>query len=329
MVGKRTGGGARAAEPFALDAFRDMLRAERGAAANTVAAYERDLIDFASYLSRHGGGPADARSDDVRGYVQEMSARGLGPRTAARRLSALRQFFRFLVAEGLRDDDPTAAIDSPARGRPLPKTLGEDEVDALLAATRRRRDPAGLRLEALVEILYATGLRVSELVGLPVSAITGDGDFLMVTGKGGKERLVPLGAPARAALAAWLPHRSKPGAAGDRAAERWVFPSRGAAGHLTRQRFAQMLKHLALDAGLDPDKVSPHVLRHAFASHLLAHGADLRSVQQLLGHADISTTEIYTHVLEARLKQLVGEHHPLAARHRPRGGPGPGAKSAN
>ncbi len=320
------GGGARESEPFALDAFRDMLRAERGAAPNTVAAYERDLTDFAAHLAHHGGRLAQARSDDVRAYVQDMSARGLGPRTAARRLSALRQFFRFLVAEGLRDDDPTAAIDSPARGRPLPKTLGEDEVEALLAAARRRRDPAGLRLEALVEILYATGLRVSELVGLPVSAITGDGDFLLVTGKGGKERLVPLGAPARAALAAWLPHR---GQAGDRAAERWIFPSRGASGHLTRQRFAQMLKQAALDAGLDPAKVSPHVLRHAFASHLLAHGADLRSVQQLLGHADISTTEIYTHVLEARLKQLVGERHPLAARHRPRGGPVPGMKAAN
>lgn len=306
------------AEPFALDAFLDMLRAERGAAANTVAAYQRDLMDLAGFLSERGATLAAARGEDVRAYVQGLAPRGLGPRTAARRLSALRQFYRFLVAEGLRDDDPTAAIDSPARGRPLPKTLEEPEVEALLAAARGQSDPAGLRLMALVEILYATGLRVSELVGLPVSAIAGDGDFLLVTGKGGKERMVPLGAPARAALAAWLPHRR---ASGGRDADRWMFPSRGRSGHLTRQRFAQMLKQLALEAGLDPVKVSPHVMRHAFASHLLAHGADLRSVQQLLGHADISTTEIYTHVLEARLRQLVGERHPLAGRHRARGAP--------
>ncbi len=317
---------SRVGELAGLDAFLDMLRAERGAAENTIAAYERDLRDLATHLAARARDAAAATGAEVRAYVQGLAARGLGPRTAARRLSALRQFYRFLVAEGMREDDPTAAIDSPSRGRPLPKTLGEDEIEALFEAARCREGRAGLRLRALLEVLYATGLRVSELVGLPVSAITGEGDFLLVTGKGGKERMVPLSDPARAALAAWLPRRGEGEAPEWRL---WVFPSRSGTGHLTRQRFAQLLKGLAVEAGLDARKVSPHVLRHAFASHLLAHGADLRSVQQLLGHADISTTEIYTHVLEERLRRLVGAHHPLAVRRRPRKAVRRGDEAAN
>ncbi len=314
MAGRKATSPRSLAEEPGLDAFFDMLAAERGSAANTIAAYRGDLADFAAHLARRGATLAAADGDAVRAYIQGLGAAGLATGTSARKLSALRQFYRFLAAEGMRDDDPTAAIDSPARGRPLPKTLSEDEVEALFAAAGRHGGLAGLRLTVLLEILYATGLRVSELVGLPRAAPTGDGAFLLVVGKGGKERLVPLSDPARAALAAWTARRAAvegPGA-------RWLFPSRSQAGHLTRQRFAQMLKALAAEAGLDPAKVSPHVLRHAFASHLLAHGADLRSVQRLLGHADISTTQIYTHVLEDRLRRLVAEHHPLAGGHRPR-----------
>lgn len=294
-----------------LENFLEMLRAERGSAVNTVDAYGHDLRDFAGFLSARRETLKGADADVVREYIQGLAGAGLGSSTSARRLSTLRQFYRFLVAEGVREDDPTAVIDSPSRGRPLPKTLGEDEVEAMLYAAGRHRGASGARLRALLEILYATGLRVSELVGLPLSAVTGDGDFLLVTGKGGKERLVPLSDPAKAALEAWLPHRA---AISRDEGSRWLFPSRAAAGHLTRQRFAQQLKKLAQDAGLDSRKVSPHVMRHAFASHLLAHGADLRSVQLLLGHADISTTEIYTHVLEERLQRLVSEHHPLAGK---------------
>jgi len=315
MAGRKATSPRSLAEEPGLDAFFDMLAAERGSAANTIAAYRGDLADFAAHLARRGATLAAADGDAVRAYIQGLGAAGLATGTSARKLSALRQFYRFLAAEGMRDDDPTAAIDSPARGRPLPKTLSEDEVEALFAAVGRHGGLAGLRLTVLLEILYATGLRVSELVGLPRAAPTGDGAFLLVVGKGGKERLVPLSDPARAALAAWTARRA---AAVEGPGARWLFPSRSQAGHLTRQRFAQMLKALAAEAGLDPAKVSPHVLRHAFASHLLAHGADLRSVQRLLGHADISTTQIYTHVLEDRLRRLVAEHHPLAGGHRPR-----------
>jgi len=290
-------------------AFLDMLSAERGAAANTIEAYRRDITDFAAHLSRRDGLLATADGEAVRSFIQGLGAAGLATATSARKLSSLRQFYGFLAAEGMRDDDPTATIDSPSRGRPLPKTLSEDEVEALFEAARSHQGLGGVRLMALLEILYATGLRVSELVGLPCAALNSDGFFLLVMGKGGRERLVPLSDPARMAIEAWLAQRQVeaegPGA-------RWMFPSRSQAGHLTRQRFAQMLKALAVEARLDARKVSPHVLRHAFASHLLAHGADLRSVQRLLGHADISTTEIYTHILEDRLQRLVGEHHPLA-----------------
>ncbi|MEE8443760.1 MAG: site-specific tyrosine recombinase XerD [Alphaproteobacteria bacterium] len=300
-----------------LDAFLEMLVAERGARANTVVAYRHDLQDFSAFAARRGAPPDDADRDAVGAYMASLGQAGLSPRTAARRLSALRQYFGFLFGEGLRADDPCARIVGPRQGRTLPKVLSEDDVEALLAAARRRTGPGGARLLALLEILYATGLRVSELVSLPVAAVNRDPRFLIVRGKGGKERLVPLNDPALATIAAYLPHRQVYLRAGAPSAH--LFPSRGRLGHLTRHRLAQLLKELAVEAGLDPAKVSPHVLRHAFASHLLNRGADLRSVQRMLGHADISTTQIYTHVLDARLKSLVEDHHPLAEKARAEG----------
>lgn len=291
-----------------------MLVAERGAAVNTVEAYRRDIADFAAYLAARKRGVRSARSGDLRGYLSRLAERGLSPRTAARRLSALRQLFRFLQADTRRADDPSATLDAPRRGRSLPKILSESEVERLLAAARRRPGPRGVRLVALVELLYATGLRVSELVALPLSALSGDVRVLFVRGKGGRERMVPLGEPAAEALAAYL--ETRPEIRGGDGEAGWLFPSRAAGGHLTRRRVGQLLKELAADAGIAPHKVSPHVLRHAFASHLLAHGADLRSVQTMLGHADITSTQIYTHVLDARLAALVRDHHPLGDRDR-------------
>ncbi|HER27487.1 MAG TPA: tyrosine recombinase [Rhodospirillales bacterium] len=245
--------------------------------------------------------------------MKKLSGYGMAPSTSARKLSALRQYFRFLVAEGYRQDDPSAAIDSPRQGRSLPKYLNEDEVDQLLRAAANRRGSDGKRLVALLEILYATGLRVSELVGLPLAALSRDGTMLIVRGKGDKERMVPLSEPATQAVEIYrqvrqtfLPKRKS------QVSDKYLFPSRAKQGFLTRARFGQLLKKLAVEARLDPDRVSPHVLRHSFASHLLAHGADLRSLQQMLGHADIATTQIYTHVLDERLKRLVAEAHPLA-----------------
>jgi integrase/recombinase XerD len=286
-----------------------MLAAERGAAPPTLAAYQSDLGDLAAFLAGSGGALEDADAPALHAYLAALTTRRLAPPTLARRLSAMRQFFRFLVSDGTRADDPSAGLEAPRRGRPLPKILGEAEVARLIAAAARP-GAEGVRLRCLVEVLYATGLRVSELVGLPLAAAQRDPRFLLVRGKGGKERVVPLSAPARQALAAWLECRRLPNGK----ASRWLFPSRGAAGHLTRQRCGQLLKKLALAAGLDPALLSPHVLRHAFASHLLDHGADLRSVQQLLGHADIATTEIYTHVQSERLRRLVESAHPLARR---------------
>ena len=293
-----------------IESFLEMMAAERGAAANTIHAYRTDLEKFAAFAAQRSTAVQESDSAMIRAYLGDLADSGATPRTAARRLSTLRQFHRFLVAEGLRPDDPCHAIDSPRRARPLPKIIDEAGVKALLAAANCRTGPEGARLLALLEILYATGLRVSELVSLPLSAVSRDRAMAIVMGKGGKERLVPLGEPALQALAAYKPHR--PYFFGKATASRWLFPSRGRSGHLTRQRFAQLLKELAIEAGIEAAKVSPHVLRHAFASHLLAHGADLRSVQEMLGHADISTTQIYTHVLEDRLKSLVRDHHPLA-----------------
>ena len=294
-----------------------MLVAERGASANTQEAYARDLSKVAAQLASKGRSLPNASEDDLRACLVGM-AEPDSPRTAARRLSALRQYYRFLVSDGLRADNPASSIDSPMLGRPIPKLLSEEDVLALLDAADRRstdpeRRPEGLRLLALLEALYATGLRVTELVSLPLSAIARDGRALTVLGKGNKERVVPLSEPAAVAIAAYLPVRGlfvPPGRPAS--AVRYLFPSRVAkSGHLTRQRFAQLLKDLAIDAGLSPSRVSPHVLRHAFATHLLNHGADLRSVQKMLGHADIATTQIYTHVLDEQLAEIVATHHPL------------------
>lgn len=302
-----------------VESFLEMLAAERGAAANTIESYRRDLEDFADFAARRRVRPEDAPTRLVRDYLRRLSEAGMAASTSARRLSALRQFFRFLYAEGVRADDPCGTVESPRLRRPLPKHLSEDDVNRLLAAAHARPGPEGLRLVALLEVLYATGLRVSELVGLPLSALPRDEPMLIVRGKGGKERLVPLSEPARAALIAYrrvrdsfMPRRRTGVLRRGRGPDQWLFPSRGRGGHLTRARFAQMLKGLAVEAGIEPRRVSPHVLRHSFASHLLAHGADLRSLQQMLGHADIATTQIYTHVLDERLKALVAKSHPLA-----------------
>jgi integrase/recombinase XerD len=300
-----------------IELFIEMLAAERGAAANTLAAYGRDLADFSQYLAARARSVRTASTDDIRNYLSALGRRHLSTASVARRLSAIRQLYRFLYAEGHRGDDPAAVLEGPKRGRALPKVLSIGDVDRLLAAAHTAAGeaarPAGERLRAmrlacLIEVLYATGLRVSELVALPISAARRDERMLIVRGKGNKERLVPLNDAARKAMRDYLAMRADAG----RAETRWLFPSFGDSGHLTRQHFARELKALAAAAGLRPSQISPHVLRHAFASHLLQNGADLRSVQTLLGHADISTTQIYTHVLQERLKSLVRDLHPLA-----------------
>ncbi|HVI50962.1 MAG TPA: site-specific tyrosine recombinase XerD [Candidatus Sulfotelmatobacter sp.] len=287
------------------ESFLEMMAAERGAAINTLDAYRRDLDDFAEFLTCAGLPPHQADTEAIRDYIGDLKDRGMAPRTAARRLSCIRQFHKFLFAEGVRKDDPSSVIDSPRLGRPLPKYLSEADVAALLDAARAIEGEAGLRTVAMMELLYASGLRVSELVELPLAAAGRDAPSLIVRGKGGKERLVPLGEPARLALAEWRQARSPKNS-------KYLFPGDGDSGHFTRSGFARLLSELALNAGIDRRRVSPHVLRHSFASHLLAHGADLRSVQQMLGHADIATTQIYTHVLDEKLKGLVNQHHPLA-----------------
>ncbi len=292
-----------------VEAFLEMMTAERGAAANTIEAYGRDLGDFAGFLAARNTTPEDAGTRDIRDYLAGLTRAGRSAPTGARRLSTLRQFYRFLFAERVRGDDPSAAVDPPRRGRPLPKILSEQDVNALLDAARRQAGARGARLVALLETLYATGLRVSELVSLPNASVTRDPRFLLVRGKGGKERIVPLSAPAREAIAAYRGLREAFLKGGN---GRFLFPSRGAAGHLTRRRLGQLLKELAAEAGIAPSRVSPHVLRHAFASHLLNRGADLRSVQQMLGHADISTTQIYSHVSRERLVRAHRDFHPRA-----------------
>jgi integrase/recombinase XerD len=317
---KKSGGAARAAklsDQRMVGLFLDMLAAERGAGKNTLAAYGRDLADFIGCLAA-GRSVATATTDDIRRYLGELAKRGMSPATVARRLSAIRQLYRFLFAEGQRKDDPAAVLEGPKRGRALPKTLTLAEVDRLLrvAGECDAQAPPAVRLRAarlacLVELLYATGLRVSELVALPASAARRDTRVIVVRGKGNKERMVPLNDAAKQAMADYLARLAEAGDARD-AGSKWLFPSFGEAGHLTRQHFARELKALAGAAGLRAAQLSPHVLRHAFASHLLHNGADLRVVQTLLGHADISTTQIYTHVLEERLKSLVRDLHPLA-----------------
>jgi integrase/recombinase XerD len=305
-----------------LGLFLDMLMAERGAAEKTIEAYGRDLSEFLAFAAAKGRTALDAPADTIRDFLAQLSRKGLAATSRARKLSAIRQFFRFLLGEGLRSDDPTSAIDSPKLGRPLPKLLSFDEVERLLGTaaegvaqaeegSAKRR---ALRVNALLETLYATGLRVSELIGLQRAVLIGDDRVLTIKGKGGRERLVPLNDAARRALSDHLAALDEDQARG-RAPSAWLFPSGSGGQHLTRQRFGQELKALALATGIEPSRVSPHVLRHAFASHLLERGADLRTVQQLLGHADISTTQIYTHVIEERLRRLVEEHHPLAQHH--------------
>jgi len=314
--------------------FLDMLAAERGAGENTLSAYRHDLDDFAEYLVTKRRTVASAATDDIRGYLQSLSKRAFAATSVARKLSAIRQLYRFLYAEGQRGDDPAAIIEGPKRGRTLPKVLSIKEVDRLLANARnavgRGRSNGerlrAARLNALLELVYATGLRVSELVSLPASAAERNARMLVVRGKGGKERLVPLNDAAKTAMTEYrallaqraskdheepVKSKSKTKIAPKPVTSKWLFPSFGDSGHLTRQHFARELKALAGSAKLRTEQVSPHVLRHAFASHLLHNGADLRIVQTLLGHADISTTQIYTHVLEERLKSLVRDLHPL------------------
>jgi len=295
-----------------LEAFLEMLAAERGAARLTLAAYRNDLLDLAGFLAARGTALDAADAPALHDYLAAAETRRLAPRTLARRLSAIRQFYRFLLTEGLRADDPTSGLDTPRLGRPLPKLLSEAEVARLIATAQAWPDEEGVRLRCVLELLYATGLRVSELVTLPAAAAQRDPRFMLVRGKGGKERVVPLSPPSRQALAEYLACRKH--FLPDGAASRFLFPSRGQEGHLTRQRCGQLLKELALGANIDPARLSPHVLRHAFATHLLDHGADLRSVQQMLGHADIATTQIYTHVQGDRLRRLVEAAHPLARR---------------
>jgi integrase/recombinase XerD len=299
-----------------MEAFLEMMSAERGAALNTLSSYQRDLDDLHEFLAGRKKSPLSADSSDLGAYLGHLARKGFASSSQARRLSAMRQFYKFLYAEGLRGDDPTAILDAPKKGRPLPKIMSEQEVTRLLdTAAREAAEPgpdrlSRLRMLALLELLYATGMRVSELVSLPAKVLDQEGRFLMIRGKGNKERLVPLSRSAIAALGAFGEMRK---AAAEKAGgSTWLFPSAGKDGYLPRQVFARELKSLVARAGLKAAAISPHVMRHAFASHLLQNGADLRVVQELLGHSDISTTQIYTHVLEERLRQTVQTHHPLA-----------------
>ena len=305
-----------------INLFLDMLAAEQGAGVNTLDAYRRDLTDLSDFLGRNGQGFAGAETDVLRDYLADLDTRGFKSSSVARRLSAMRHLFRFLLNERIRSDDPAAILSGPKRGRGLPKVLSIADVDRMLTRAKELTEtdasPAqrlrALRLYCLLEVLYATGLRVSELVALPLSAARRDARMIVVRGKGNKERLVPLNEASRQAMADYLAAMEalKPEKKKNAAASKWLFPSFGESGHLTRQHFARDLKELASASGLAPRLVSPHVLRHAFASHLLHNGADLRIVQTLLGHTDISTTQIYTHVVEERLKSLVRDLHPLA-----------------
>lgn len=303
----------RAKSPL-ITLFLEMLMAERGAAKNTLESYRRDLENFGAFTLKAKVLAEDADEILIRKFMIGLSSKGMAPSTSARRLSALRQFFGFLHEENYRKDNPCMTVDSPRQGRSLPKYLSEEEVEDLLSAAYAQRGTTGLRIAALLEVLYATGLRVSELMGLSLTALSRDGQTMIVRGKGGKERMVPLSEPATAAIEVYLEVRESfiPTGRSSGRQDKWLFPSRAREGHLTRARFGQILKELAVAAGLDPQRVSPHVLRHSFASHLLAHGADLRSLQQMLGHSDIATTQIYTHVLDKRLKRLVEQAHPLA-----------------
>ncbi len=300
-----------------ISSFLEAQAAELGASENTLLAYGRDLKSFYEWLSDNHLDAQTARRADVEAYLIDCDTQGMALSTRARRLSAIKQLYRFAFEEGLRSDNPAIEIKGPGRSKRLPKTLSHDEVDRLLDAARShgRKDDDKLRNSCLMQLLYATGMRVSELVSLPVMAARGDPRMLLVQGKGGKERMVPLSPPARDALAQWLGARDEADEIARKSGKpssRFLFPSRGKTGHLSRHGFFLLIKQLAGRADVSPSKVTPHTLRHAFATHLLAGGADLRSIQVMLGHADLATTEIYTHVLDERLKDLVLEHHPLA-----------------
>ncbi|WP_411820690.1 site-specific tyrosine recombinase XerD [Hyphococcus formosus] len=294
-----------------IEAFLEMMAVERAAAANTLKNYGRDLERFASFVLPRGEALQTAGADDIAAWLSALEAEGLAASTAALKTSALRQFYQFLYSENYRADNPTASIERPKTRRPLPKVLTAEEVTALFEAAEQNKSPKGKRMMALLEVLYAAGLRVSELVGLPLAAVRRGERLLIIRGKGDKERMAPLTGRALEAVDAYLSCRDR-FLSNEGDSSPWMFPSRGKTGHLTAARFAQMLKDLAVEAGLPPSKISPHVLRHAFATHLLEGGADLRSVQQMLGHADITTTQIYTHVAQDRLKDLVFSKHPLA-----------------
>ncbi len=285
-----------------VEAFLEMMAVERDASPHTLSAYARDLADAESLIP---GGLLSADETAVEAWYADLSRRGLSAATASRRRSAIRQFYRFALAEGWRKDDPSRRLEAPRRGRPLPRVLTREEMEALLKAAGAEERASGVRLVCLMELTYASGLRVSELLNLKLEAVARDPAYLVVRGKGGKERLAPLNGPAREAIKAWLPLREPQDSP-------WLFPSRGSTGRLTPRRFDQLLRDAALKAGLDPARVSPHVLRHAFATHLLEGGADLRVLQTLLGHADIATTQIYTHVAGDRLAEVVRTKHPLA-----------------
>ncbi|MGB0905958.1 MAG: site-specific tyrosine recombinase XerD [Maricaulaceae bacterium] len=296
-----------------IETFLEMMSAERGASENTLSAYRRDLTDWNAGLSASGKDLLSAGAGHLEGILAIWANAGLAPSTSGRKLSAAKQFYLFAQMEGLREDNPAHLLRGPKLGRPLPKVLSEDDVDSLFDAIGTDETVKGLRMRALLEILYASGLRVSELVGLKTRDVMRRDGCLLIKGKGGRERIVPLTRSAKTAITHWLDVREETLPAKDHVkAGDFLFPSRGKSGHLSRERFAQMLKELAALAGLPPKQLSPHVLRHAFATHLLANGADLRSVQTLLGHADISTTQIYTHVLDERMRQLVESAHPLA-----------------
>jgi integrase/recombinase XerD len=294
-----------------INQFLEMLGAERGASQNTLDSYQRDLSQLSEYSNIS---LKNLTRDQVRAYLSNLQSRALAARTQARKLSTIRQFYKFLYAEGIRDDNPSLGIDSPRLGQTLPKLLSESQVSKLLERAQNQAEQKGdlksLRLHALIEMLYATGLRVSELVSLPCVAVRSGQPYIYVRGKGDKERLVPMNGRAIRAVETYIEALGKTD--GGKTDGKWLFPSRGAKGHLTRHRFAQLLKQLGAQAGILPGQISPHVLRHAFATHLLSHGADLRAVQKMLGHSDISTTQIYTHVLEERLKSLVQQKHPLS-----------------
>jgi integrase/recombinase XerD len=298
-----------------VESFLEMMSAERGASANTLAAYRRDLARYIEHLDHRGLAASDCSRENISTFMGKLVAAGMAPSSQARHLSSVRQFHKFLFADGIRKDDPTASLDAPKARQPLPKIMSVVEVNRLLdlsedeiqTAKSKTATLKAVRLHALLEVLYATGMRVSELVSLPMSAANSDGRFLIITGKGNKERMVPISARAKLAIAGYVEVLGNEGNE-----ERFLFPAKTPEGHLTRQVFARDLKSLAARAGIAAQRVSPHVLRHAFASHLLQNGADLRAVQQLLGHSDISTTQIYTHVLDEKLRELVEQHHPLA-----------------